>query len=183
MEKKTPQDELDTIYNRLEDGNISVGEAIRDSTKLTSEIAKTQVLDEAGRRTQEIFTNRDVQAAETQWHKDYPDYNEFVESGQAKDYMKKNPMLIDETIAFFQHKADQEGETIKTETEITEPKAPAGADADEKYLDQDEIQVEQMKTILNMRDKRPRRQEEPITLSEIENQQMTTLQKMRGKGE
>lgn len=177
------EEKLNEVYQKLSDGDISVGEAIRDSNRLTAQITKDETANLVNQHTQKVFQHRDVIDAETQWHKDYPDYQEFVESGKAQEYMKKNPLLVDEVIAFFQHKAEsgqRPTETTKTEPGSNVTKEP---EKDKIFLKHgNEIEQEQIKTVLSMRDKRPTRQE-PITLSEIENQQMTTLQKLRGKGE
>jgi len=182
-EKESPQEKLNEVYEKLTDGDISIASALKQSNALNSEIIKRDSVDMVSRQTQQVFTHMDTITAQEQWHKDYPDYQEFVESGQAKDYMAKNPILIDETIAYFQYKADQGFEEGKAGNKGgTGTKKPTGDDADKKYLSRDEIESVQMETVLSMRDRRPTRQE-PITLKEIENSQMTTLQKMRGKGE
>ena len=176
MEKTDRKEQLNEIYEKLESGDISVAEGIKQANTLTAELAKAQAVDEAGKRTQEVFFNKDVQAAQEQWQKDYPDYQEFVESGKGQEYMSKNPMLIDQTIAYFQWKADQRFEDEE------EPKKPASfkGDKTEKPLTDDDLLNFQLRTIEKMKNRRPVRQE-PITLREIESQQMDTLKKMRGE--
>jgi hypothetical protein len=153
-EKENPQGQLDTIYDKLETGDISITDALKQSNILTGKIATEQTVDMFNQQTREALFEKDVQAAEKQWHKDYPDYQEFVESGQAQEYMARNPMIIDEPIAYFQWKADKRVETGKSESKTKEP-----AGAGKKFLNQDEIEGEQMRTVLSMKDKRPARKE------------------------
>ena len=175
----TDQDQLQEVYQKLEDGVIPVTEAIKQSSILTAKIATEGAVDAAGKRTRDIFINKDVQAAHSKFHEDNPDYTEVVESGKLQPYIDKNPLLVDNTIAYFQYKADQRG--FKGE-EKDKSKTVEESEKGKKFLSGDALEAEQMRTVLNMRDRRPTRQE-PITLPEIEAQQMITLQKMRGKGE
>lgn len=63
MEKEdTHETKLAEVYEKLESGDISVSDAIRDSNRLTSEMAVTQARNAAGQQTQKIFNDRDAQA-------------------------------------------------------------------------------------------------------------------------
>lgn len=175
MEKEDNQTKLDEIYEQLEDGRISTTEAIRQSNALTAEMATKEAIAEANKRTQDLLTDKDVEVAESEWYKTYPDYDEVVASGKLQPYIDRNPLLVDETIAYFQFKADQRFEEGKAETKAAS-KEPDGM----KFLSRDALEDHQMSTVLKMKNHRPTRQE-PITLKEIENQQMSTLKKMRGE--
>ena len=176
MEKENQQNELNEIYVKLEAGDLSVTDAIKQSNALTSEMIKTGAVNLANQQTREVLITRDISTARNKFHETYPDYSEVVESGKLQPYIDKSPMFIDETVAYFQYKADQKFEEGKVETKAETIKEPG---AGKKPLTESELEAEQMRTVLNMRDRRPTRQE-PITLKEIENQQMLTLKEMRG---
>ena len=157
---------LSEIYDKLESGDISVTEALKQSNTLTAAIARQQTLDEAGKHTRDLLLDKDAEVAEKQWHKDYPDYQEFVESGQAQEYMKKNPILIDETIAYFQFKADQRFEEGKAEAE----RIAKGADPADTVVKEPGAPVQ----------RKPVRQK-PLSDDELVTEQMNTLKKIRGE--
>lgn len=157
---------LNTIYDQLENGDISVTEALKQSNALTAEMTRQETLNMAGQRTQELLLDKDAEAAEKQWHKDYPDYQEFVESGQAQEYMKKNPILVDETIAYFQFKADQRFEEGKAEAE----RIAKGADLADTVVKEPGVSPQ----------RKPTRQK-PLSNDELVNEQMNTLKRIRGE--
>ncbi len=169
-QQKPPETDYDAklneIYQKLEDGDISVTEALKQSNALTAQITQQQTLDAAGQHTRELLLDKDAEAAEAQWHKDYPDYQEFVESGQAQDYMKKNPILIDETIAYFQWKSDQRFEEGRAEAE----RIAKGADLADTVVKEPGVSPQ----------RKPSRQK-PLSGDELLNEQMSTLKRIRGE--
>jgi len=111
------QAQLDDIYAKLESGDISVADAIKQSNALTAETTMAIATNAAGKRTEELLLDKDADAAEKQWHNDYPDYDEVVKSGALQPYIQKSPMLIDETVAYFQYKSDQKYEEGRSKAE------------------------------------------------------------------
>ena len=111
------QTQLDDIYAKLESGDISVADAIKQSNALTAETTMAIATNAAGKRTEELLLDKDADAAEKQWHNDYPDYDEVVKSGALQPYIQKSPMLIDETVAYFQYKSDQKYEEGRSKAE------------------------------------------------------------------
>ena len=122
------QAKLDDIYAKMESGDLSVADALKQSNALTAEMTMGLALNAAGKRTEELLLDKDATAAEKQWHKDYPDYDEVVRSGALQDIINKSPMLIDETVAYFIYKGDQKFEEGRTKAE-EEAKNAAIADS------------------------------------------------------
>jgi len=156
---------LNEIYEKLEAGDISVTEAVKQSNSLTAEMTLVKATVESNKRTQALLFDKDAETAETEWHKDYPDYKEVVASGVLQPYIDKNPILIDETIAFFQYKADQRFEDGKLEAE----KIAKGADIADTVVKEPGVTT-----------KTPTRQE-PLSGDKLLNTQLETLKKMRGQ--
>lgn len=161
--------QLADISARLEAGDISVAEAIKQSNALTAEMTMAQALNVANKRTQELLTDKDADAAEKQFLKDHPDYEELVASGELQPFIDANPMLVDETIAYFQYKAQKaHDEGFEKGKEESERIAKAGDEAD-KVLKSPGTPVQRT----------PARQK-PLTEAELEAKQNDTLNKMRG---
>lgn len=157
---------LNAIYEKLEAGDISVMEAMKQSSALTAEMTMAKAVAESNKRTQEILIDKDAESAESEWHKTYPDYAEVVASGQLQPYIDKNPILIDETVAYFQYKADQRFEEGKAEAE----KIAKGA----------EIADTVVKEPGGLTPRTPTRQE-PLSESQLVATQLETVKKMRGQ--
>ena len=111
------QAKLDDIYAKVESGDLAVVDGIRQSNALTAEMTMGIAINAAGKRTEELLLDKDATAAEAQWHKDYPDYDEVVQSGALQEIISKSPMLIDETVAYFIYKGDQKFEEGQTKAE------------------------------------------------------------------
>ena len=116
--QKTIRKKMGTdIYAKVEAGDLSVTDAMRQSNDLTAEMTMGIAINAAGKRTEELLLDKDATAAEAQWHKDYPDYDEVVQSGALQEIISKSPMLIDETVAYFIYKGDQKFEEGQTKAE------------------------------------------------------------------
>jgi len=167
--KKEPETDyeaqLNDIYTKLEGGDISVLEAIKLSNKLTAEMTMAQSMAMANKRTQELLSDKDAEAAEKQFLKDNPDYEELVASGRLQPFIDKNPLLVDETIAYFQYKAEERFEAGKAEAE----RIAKGTENANKVL----------KTPGSQEQRTPTRQK-PLTDAELEAKQNQTIDKMRG---
>ena len=156
--------QLKEIETQIDNGDITIAEGFRLQGQLVSEMTMAQTLVASEKRTQELLLDKDAEAAEQQWHQDFPDYKDFVESGKAQEYIDKSPMLIDETIAYFMHKETEAEERGR----LTAEKTAKGTELTEKVLDvpgettprtptrrtpmsDDELEAEQLKTIAKMR--------------------------------
>jgi len=157
---------LNEIYEKLEAGDISVTEAVKQSNSLTAEMTMAKAVTESNRRTQELLIDKDAESAESEWHKTYPDYADVVASGELQPYIDKNPILIDETVAYFQFKADQRFEEGKAEAE----KIAKGADIADTVV----------KEPGGLTPRTPTRQE-PLSEDKMLAAQMETLKKIRGQ--
>jgi len=157
---------LNEIYEKLEVGDISVTEAVKQSNALTAEMTMAKAVAESNKRTQEILIDKDAETAESEWHRDHPDYAEVVASGVLQPYIDKNPILVDETVAYFQYKADQRFEEGKAEAE----RIAKGADIADTVV----------KEPGGLAPRTPTRQE-PLSEDKMLAAQMETLKKMRGQ--
>jgi len=171
------KDQLQKVYQKLEDGGISIAEALKQSNALTAEITTKEAINLADQRTREVLMNKDIEAARAKFHEDHPDYSEIVASGKLQSYIDKNPMFLDETIAYFQYKADQEFKRGEEEVKETSKKKEKTAN---KPLTEPELEAVQMETVIKMKESRPTRQA-PLSESEIEKQQLETIKRMRGE--
>jgi len=168
-DKETPATDYDAklneIYEKLEAGDISVTEAVKQSNSLTAEMTMAKAVAVSDKRTQDLLLDKDAEAAETDWHKTYSDYNEVVASGVLQPFMDKNPILVDETVAYFQYKADQRFEEGKAEAE----RIAKGADEADTVVKE-----------TGVANKTPTRQD-PISDDKMLASQMETLKKIRGQ--
>jgi len=168
--KKEPETDyeakLNDIYTQLEGGEISVLEAIKQSNALTAEMTMAQSMTMANKRTQELLSDKDAEAAEKQFLKDNPDYEELVASGKLQPFIDANPLLVDETIAYFQYKAEERFEAGKAEAE----RIAKGTENADKVLKTPGSQIQRT----------PTRQQKPLTDAELEAKQSQTIDKMRG---
>ena len=158
--------EINAIYEKLEAGDISVADALKQSNALTAEMTMAKAVAESNKRTKDLLIDKDAEGAEKDWHTTYPDYAEVVASGQLQPYIDKNPILIDETVAYFQYKADQRFEDGKAEAEKI---AKGAAEADTVVK---EPGVTTPRT--------PTRQD-PVSEDQMLNTQLDTLKKLRGQ--
>jgi len=156
---------LKDIRTQVDDGTISISEGMEAQGKLITEMTMAKTLSAAEQKTQQLLLDKDAQAAEMQWHKDFPDYQEFVESGLAQEYMAKSPMLIDETIAYFMHK---ESQATKKGMEMQE-KLAKRTETTKKVLDEPGGPASRTPT-----------RQAPMSDDELEAQQLATIAKMRG---
>ena len=157
---------LKDIRDKVDDGTITVTEGMEQQGRLIHEMTVATTLSAAEQKTQELLMDEKAKQAEVQWHKDYPDYQEFVASGLAEEYKAKSPMLIDETIAYFMHK---ETEATKKGMDIQE-KLDKGTKTTEKVLDEPGVQVPRTPT-----------RQTPLSPDELEAQQLATIARMRGE--
>jgi len=158
--------QLGEIYSQLEAGDISVTEAIKQSNALTAEMTMAQSMTMANKRTQELLADKDAEAAERKFLEDHEDYEELVASGQLQPFIDANPLLVDETIAYFQYKAKEAFEKGKEESERI---AKAGDDADKV-----------LKPSAGTPTARTPARQKPLSETELEAKQSATIDKMRG---
>ncbi len=151
------QTQLDEIYSKLEAGDISVPEVIKQSNALTAEITAKEVLAGANKRSEEIQGERDFETAEKKFLGDHPDYEELVASGTLQPFIDANPLLVDETIAYFQYKAKEAFEKGKEGSGVVK-----------------EVQMGSFP-------RTPRRRSTPLSPEEIERRQFQIVKQMRGE--
>jgi hypothetical protein len=157
------ESQLNEIYQKLQDGDISVPEAIKQSNELTAEITAREVLSGVNKHTEELTGEKDFKTAEKKFLDDHPDYEELVASGKLQPFIDANPMLVDETLAYFQYKAqaahDEGFEKGKA------GKQPVSESGNRSFR------------------RTPKRMEKPLNLSESEmfDRQMKIVGRMRGE--
>lgn len=157
--------QLNEIYSKLENGDISVTEAIKQSNALTAEMTMAQSMNIANKRTQELLADKDAEAAEKKFLEDHSDYEELVASGALQPFIDANPLLVDETIAYFQYKAQENFEKGKEESE----KIAKAGDIADQVLKTPGTPVT-----------RTQARQKPLTEAELEAKQNKTIDEMRG---
>lgn len=107
--KEPPTDyegQLTAIYKQLNDGDISVEEAMQQSNALTAEAAAAKATEASSAKLEETLQNRDAEAMQKQFLKDNPDFVTLRDSG-ALEPIKQGPggEMHDDFSAYYALKA------------------------------------------------------------------------------
>ncbi|RLC68833.1 MAG: hypothetical protein DRH97_01865 [Chloroflexi bacterium] len=158
--------QLKEIRTKVDDGSLTIAEGMEEQGRLITEKTAAETVKIAEEKTKELLLDRDAQTAEKEWHKKYPDYQEFIDSGEAATYMADNPMLIDPTMAYLM---DRETKAHKAGMDA-QVKLEKGTELTEKVLDEPGA----------VPPRTPTRQT-PVSDDELEKIQLGTISKMRGE--
>ena len=82
--------QLTAIYKQVNDGDISVEEAMQQSNALTAQAATAQAVEQSTARFEETLQDRDAEAIQKQFLKDNPDFAKLRASG-ALEPIKQGP--------------------------------------------------------------------------------------------
>jgi len=159
--------QLKEIETKLEDGDLKIPEALRLQAQIVSEMTLASALPVMDKRTKELLAEKEVDAAETQFYKDFPDYEEVVASGVLEEIMAKHPGIVDETVAYAFYKGEQRYEEGKAEAE----RIAEGSDRAGKLMKESETPVSTEKPV----------RKESLSEGDLVKHQLSTLDKIRGK--
>ena len=123
--------QLTAIYKQVNDGDISVEEAMQKSNALTAETATAQAVEQSTVRFEETLQDRDAEAIQKQFLKDNPDFAELRDSGALK-VIREGPggEMHDDFSAYHALKATQAFDKGKLEA----AKLAAGDDTTKTVL-------------------------------------------------
>lgn len=107
--------QLKDIYTKLNDGDISVEDAMQQSNALTAEAAASRAVEETTERFENTLQDRDAKAIQAQFLKDNPDFEEIRNSGQLEPIKTASGGMHDDFSAYFAFKATTAHEAGKTE--------------------------------------------------------------------
>jgi len=120
---KDYQSELDKVYEDLEDGDISIEEAMQKSNALTANMAAEKATKQATEQFETTLREREAQGLQQQFLDDHPDFKELKDSGKLEPIKKESGGLHDDFSAYFAYKAEHPGTAEEaspgTETEQT----------------------------------------------------------------
>ena len=119
----SPEMIIEGLATRYEAGDIGFKEAITKAMEMTatqagqqSEAQLTKLREEMTGMFQNTLAERDAQAEVDKFKKQYPDYDEIVES-DALDQIKADNPLLDDVAAYFAYKANVAAESAQEEAE------------------------------------------------------------------
>lgn len=158
--------QLKEIETKLEDGDLKIPEALRLQAKIVTEMTLASALPIMDKRTKELLAEKEVDTAETQFYKDFPDYEEVVASGVLNEIMAKHPGIVDETVAYAFYKGEQRFEDGKVEAE----RIAEGSDRAGKLMKESDTPVSTEPV-----------RKESLSEGDLVKHQLGTLAKIRGK--
>lgn len=123
------EDQLAGIYKQLNDGDITVEEAMQQSNSLTAEMAAQKAIDQATQTFENTLQERDATAIQDQFLKDHPDFAELRDTGKLEAIKQQSPMH-DDFSAYFAFKEAMAFEKGKEEA----AKLAAGDEATKTVL-------------------------------------------------
>lgn len=98
---------MNDIYKQLDNGDISVEEALRQSNSLTAEMAKQNADQLATEKVQKALEEKDQEAKVQEFFKQHPDFEQLREAGTLEEVKNQMPGFHDDFSAYFAYKAQQ----------------------------------------------------------------------------
>jgi len=129
------QSELSKIYGELENGDISIEEAMQKSNALTAEVASKKAVEEATQKFQTTLQERDAEAVQKKFLKDHPDFVQLRDSGAFESIKKESGGMHDDFSAYFAFKVNHPVEEEKPATELPEEASKPGAPLSEDEME------------------------------------------------
>lgn len=120
------QSELSEVYKELEDGDITVEEAMQKSNALTAEAATSKAIEQTEKNIQTILQEKDAKAVQDKFLKDYPDFVKLRDSGAFESIKKEAGGMHDDFSAYFAYKATHPVEEENPATELQEKASEPG---------------------------------------------------------
>jgi hypothetical protein len=115
--QEAPKDEPETDYDKeissiaeqVRTGDLSIDEALMQTSSLTAELASNKTMDRIA-KDQEKQT---LTTSQNQFYKDNPDFKELQKNGTLKAVGKTLPGLHDDFSAYYAHKANQNSQAVE----------------------------------------------------------------------
>lgn len=99
------EDKMNDIYKQLDDGDISVEDALRQSNLLTAEMTRANADEVASQKVQEALEQKDQEAMLNKFFEEHPDFEQLKESGALDQVKQQMPGFHDDFSAYFAYKA------------------------------------------------------------------------------
>jgi len=109
------ESKLGVIYKQLNDGDLTVEDALQQSNALTAEAAALKAVEEATKSFQDTLQKRDAEAIQKEFLKANPDFAELRDSGKLDPIKQESGGMHDDFSAYYAYKAAQEYERGKAE--------------------------------------------------------------------
>jgi len=157
------------IREKIDDGRLTIAEGFEEHGNLVMIKTAAESARIADEKIKEVMLDEKATTAEAAWHKRFPDYQPFIDSGRAAEIIKEHPdieMLLDPTMAYlFQRELDAGDKAVKAAA-----KTAKGTELTEKVLDEPGATPPRTPT-----------RQTPVSEAELEEIQLGTIKKMRGE--
>jgi hypothetical protein len=122
------QAQMSELSNAVEEGDVSIGEALAKASELSAENATRKALSQY----QEMTEQQQQQATQQQFLNDNPDFLDLQKTGQLEAVKKTLPGMHDDFSAYFALKAEQAAQAAQEKQETE--RIAQGAERTEKVL-------------------------------------------------
>lgn len=109
------ESKLAGIYKQLNDGDISVEDAMQQSNALTAEATALKAVDQATQKFETTLQERDAESIQKDFLKANPDFAELRDSGKLEAIKKEAGGMHDDFSAYYAYKATEAFEKGKAE--------------------------------------------------------------------
>lgn len=99
------QSQLQDIRKQMDEGELSPDEAMFQTAQITSEMARMEAEQIADAKLQKFQQDAEADKVLSQFHRQYPDFEESRQTGTLEEVKKQLPGLHDDFSAYFEHKA------------------------------------------------------------------------------
>lgn len=103
------EQQIAALSQQVEEGNLSIGEALVKSTQMAVEMATRNTL----QKVDEVQQKRGLEATQQQFLKDNPDFTQLRESGTLDQVKQTLPGLHDDFSAYYALKAQQAAAAVE----------------------------------------------------------------------
>ena len=109
------ESKLAVIYKQLNDGDISVEDALQQSNALTAEATALKAVKQATQKFETTLQERDAESIQKDFLKANPDFAELRDSGKLEEIKKEAGGMHDDFSAYYAYKATEAFEKGKAE--------------------------------------------------------------------
>jgi len=109
------ESKLAAIYTQLNNGDMSVEDAMQQSNALTAEATASRAVEQATQKFETTLQERDAESIQKDFLKNNPDFAELRDSGKLESIKQEAGGMHDDFSAYYAYKAAQEYERGKAE--------------------------------------------------------------------
>lgn len=104
-ESKGLQDQLQSIRQKMDDGDLSPDEAMFETANIVAQMSKMEAEQITEQRLQKYQQDTQAEQVLNQFHRDNPDFEELRQTGTLEEVKKQLPGLHDDFSAYYAYKA------------------------------------------------------------------------------